>query len=56
MEKDAIWNKNSKSHISKGHQTGSKKRYKNMFCYQDDICIGTTNENELKKQKRHRLE
>ena len=23
---------------------------KNMVCYQDDICIGTTNENELKKK------
>ena len=23
---------------------------KNMVCYQDDICIGVTNENELKKK------
>ena len=23
---------------------------KNMICYQDDICIGVTNENELKKR------
>ena len=23
---------------------------KNMVCYQDDICIGTTNENEFKKK------
>ena len=23
---------------------------KNMVCYQDDICIGATNENELKKK------
>ena len=22
---------------------------KNMICYQDDICIGATNENELKR-------
>ena len=23
---------------------------KNVVCYQDDICIGATNENELKKK------
>ena len=31
---------------------------KNMVCYQDDICIGATNENELKKKTEfvsHRL-
>ena len=26
---------------------------KNMVCYQDDICIGTTNENEFKKKRLH---
>ena len=50
MEKDAIRNKNSKCHISKGHQTGSRRRYKNMVCYHTDVCIEAFNENELKKK------
>ena len=51
MEKDAVWNKNSERHISKGHRTGSWRRYKkNMVCYRDDICIRATNENELEKK------
>lgn len=28
---------------------------KNIICYQDDICIGATNEKELKKENRHNL-
>ena len=43
-------NKNRKGNISKGHRTGFRRRYKNMVCYQDDICRGDTNENELKKK------
>ena len=50
MERDAIRNKNSKRHISKGHRTGFWRRYKNIVCYQGDICIGATNDNELKKK------
>ena len=37
------------SAIFQSHRTGPR-RYKNMVCYQDDICIGATNENELKKK------
>ena len=50
MEEDALWNQNCKRHILKSHLTGSKRRYKNIVCYQDDICIGATDENELKKK------
>lgn len=28
---------------------------KTMICYQDNICIGATNEKELKKENRHNL-
>ena len=43
MEKDAIWNKNSKWQV-----LGEDIR--NIICCQDDICIEVTNENELKKK------
>ena len=50
MKKNAIWNKNSKRHVSKGHRTGSRRRYKSMVCYQDDIFMGATNENKSIKK------
>ena len=49
MEKDATWNKNSKRYISKSHRTDVKD-INDMVCYEDYICIGATNENELKKK------
>ena len=50
MEKNAVWNKNSKRHISKAIEQVLREDMKNMFCYQDDICIEATNENELKNK------
>ena len=47
---DAIWNKNSKRHISKTLEQVLGEDMKNIVCYQDDICVRGTNENEFKKK------
>ena len=49
MEKDAVWNKNSKCHNLKGHRTGSRRKYK-KYGLLPRRCIGATKENEFKKK------
>ena len=48
--------KKTKRQISKGHRTGSRRHKIFFLFYQDDIFIGATHENEVKKENRQRLE
>ena len=50
MEKDAIWNKTASAIFQRAIEQVLGEDIKNMVCYQDDICIRATNENELKKK------
>ena len=50
MEKGDIWNKTANAIFQRTIEQVFGEDIKNMVCYQDDICIGATNENKLKKK------